>query len=190
MRLRRRAAPLLALVAALTATGCATWVPVDGPTPLPFLQLEVDFPADWMAAVWAEGTYLTRHGAELQSMHLRRWPRSAVVKGTGRNLSRDLSPLEIAEISLDSRRLDDTTRGLEIVSNTPIEVDGRPCYRIDYRYRNAINLPMRTVEYGCAVGPWMYRFEYNAAEQHYFYATLVEFEAAVRSARFRVPGAP
>ena len=74
-------------------------------------------------------------------------------------------------------------------SKGPSQTGGRDCYRLDYRYRNAIGLPKRTVEYGCPVGQWMYRFEFNAPEQHYFETHLPEFEAMVRTIEFRVPGA-
>ena len=186
--LRRIAAvSLLAVVAHVAGTGCATWNASKAePYTHIWLQLEMVVPVEWMAATFSEGLFLTRHGIELDSMHVRRWPLSAEVKGTGRNLEGDLLPHEIAEISLDSRRLDDGVGGLEVLGNVPATVDGRDCYEIDYRFRGETGLRIRTVEVGCAVETWIYRFEYRAAEQHYFEAGRADFTALVESLRFRL----
>lgn len=121
--------------------------------------------------------------------YLRRFPKSRVVKGTNRKVRDDMTIQKIADLSIDSRRTDDGVGAFEVVSNRPSQTGGRDCYRLDYRYRNAIGLPKRTVEYGYPVGTWMYRFEFNAPEQHYFDAHLPEFEAMVRTIEFRVPRA-
>ncbi len=186
--LRRLGAPLVLAVALQVAgTGCATWSKSnEKPYTHIWLQLEMVVPAEWMAATFSEGLFLTRHGIELDSMHLRRWKLTTEVKGTGRTLEGDLMPHEIAEISLDSRRLDDGVGGLEVLGNGPAVVDGRACYEIDYQFRGETGLPIRTVEVGCAVGPWIYRFEYRAAEQHYFEAGRPDFEALVETIRFKV----
>lgn len=178
---------LLAAVALGGGTGCALWTPSK---PKPFthiwLQLELQVPEGWMVATFSEGLFTTRHGLELDSIHVRRWPLKNEVKGTGRNLEGDLMPYEIAEISLDSRRLDDGVGGLEVLANQPARVDGQDCYEIDYRFRNEAGLRIRTVEVGCAVATWIYRFEYRAAEQHYFDAGWADFAAMVESARFKL----
>jgi len=141
-------------------------------------------PDGWMVATFSEGLFTTKHGLELDSIHVRRWPRKAEVKGTGRTIQDGMLPAEIAEISLDSRRLDEGVGGLAVIENVPATIDGRDCYRIDYTFRDEPGLPMRTVEYGCAVAQWMYRFEYRAAAQHYFDAGLADFESLVESAEF------
>lgn len=177
----------LALVLSGGGTGCALWTAAR---PAPFthvwLQLELKVPEGWMVATFSEGLFVTRHGLELDSIHVRRWKLDQEVKGTGRNLEGSLSALEIAEISLDSRRLDDGVAGLEVLENRPRQVDGRTCYEIDYRFRDATGLRMRTAEVGCAVGPYIYRFEYRAADQHYFDAERPGFVELVDSARFRI----
>ncbi len=181
----RVAGLLLTSMLVASSTGCAFWTPTK-PKPIDhiWLQLELQIPEGWMVATISEGLFTTYHGLELESIHVRRWDRKVEVKGTGRNLEGDLMPHEIAEISLDSRRLDDGVGGLEVLANAPFEVDGRDCYEIDYRFRGETGLRIRTVEVGCAVDKWMYRFEYRAAEQHYFDARRTEFDALVRSARF------
>jgi hypothetical protein len=175
----------LLVVLALVASGCTgVWIPVKGKTPLAFLEVEAELPEGWRAYVFAEGTFLTRNGMELQSIHVRRWPRTSVVKGTNRSIEDGMLPQEIAELSLDSRRLDDGVGGLRVLENVPAILDGRDCYRTVYKYRNEPGLEMRTLEYGCAIGPWIYRFEYNAAAQHYYDAFLADFERLRQSVHF------
>jgi len=195
----RVGAPGIALLAALVAllgTACAPiWTPAAAsgkPPPLSTIQLEARLPPGWMVSTYeAMGGFwhLTRHGDELEHIYLRRWPRSQVVKDTNRSLRDGISIREIAALSLDSRRLDENVGSIEVLSNRPSQVAGRECYRIDYRYRTATALPRRTVEYGCPVGAWLYRFEFNAAAQHYFERHLEEFEGMVGSIVFKVPGA-
>jgi len=178
------------LLAAATAlplvAGCAFWSPARPSSPIKhlWLQLTVQVPEGWMVATFSEGLFTTRHGLELDSIHVRRWPRTLEVKGTGRTIEDGMLPAEIAEISLDSRRLDEGVGGLQVLENIPATVDGRECYRIDYRFRNDPGLRIRTVEYGCVVQGWIYRFEYRAAAQHYFEAGRPDFEALVASADF------
>jgi hypothetical protein len=166
--------------------GCALWWPAKGQTKLAFLQMEANLPESWMIASFSQGTFLTRHGLELQSIHIRRWKRTDTVKGTNRSIEDGMLPQEIAELSLDSRRLDDGVGGLRVNENSPVVIDGRDCYRIVYEFRNEPGLLIRTMEYGCAVGPWMYRLEYRAAAQHYYETYLPDFERLRQSARFAV----
>lgn len=199
--MRRRRARIAAcvgsLVLLLAATGCAPiWSPIDASTPAPFslasIEAKAALPRGWMSStyepvggVW----HFTRHGDELEQIFIRRWPKKQVVKGTNRAIRDGMTMQELAALSLDSRRLDDGVGMLVVQSNKPAEVGGRPCYRIDYTYRNAIGLPKRTVEYGCPVGTWMYRFEFNAPVQHYFAAGLPDFEALIETVVFTVRGA-
>lgn len=186
-RSRALVGPVLAgLSTLLLCAGCALWTPAKAGKPVEhlWLQLTLQVPEGWMVATFSEGLFTTRHGLELESIHVRRWPRTTEVKGTGRTIEDDMLPAEIAEISLDSRRLDEGVGGLEVIENVPATVDGRDCYKIDYRFRNDPGLPIRTVEYGCVVKQWIYRFEYRAAAQHYFDAGYPGFGQLVASVDF------
>ena len=187
---------LLGLLVLGTTTACAPpWVPIDEKTPRPFdmttMQLRMAMPMGWMSSYYAPvGGYFffTVHGSELEEFWVRRFPRSAVVKGTGRNTSGRLTVQEMAELSLDSRRLDDGTGNFEVISNRPVTIGGQACFRLDYRHRNAIGLEKRTLEYGCPVGDWLYRFEFMAPEAHYFDRFVRDFEASVATVEFTIPG--
>ncbi|MFK7894802.1 MAG: hypothetical protein AB8G23_03140 [Myxococcota bacterium] len=180
----------------LVNVGCAAiWSPIqktDTLFEMATIEAAAHLPVGWgsssystLAGVWL----FTRHGVELEEIYLRRFPKSQIVKGTNRRIRQDMTLQEIAELSIDSRRLDDGVGGFEVISNKPSRVGGRDCFRLDYRYRNAIGLPKRTLEYGCPLGDWMYRFEFNAPEQHYFEAHLSEFESMIKTLVFRASGA-
>lgn len=194
---RLRPGLLAAVAAAVLSTACAPiWAPIDERTPRPFpmtvLEMTMNMPMGWMSSYYAPvGGYFffTVHGAELEEIWVRRFPKTQIVKGTNRNLAGNLTIEQMSKISIDSRRLDDGVGAFEIVSNTPASIDDESCFRLDYRYRNAIGLPKRTLEYGCEVGPWLYRIEFNAPSQHYFDRYLGDFEAMARSIRWTVDGA-
>ncbi len=188
-RVRRLA--FLAVLCVLAGTGCAApWAPIDERTPRPFtfptLEVQLNLPIGWMSSYYAPAlgyAFFTVHGAELEEIWVRRFAKTAVVKGTGRNTSGNLTIQDMANVSIDSRRIDEGVGAFELVSNRPAEIDGRDCFRLDYRYRNAIGLQKRTVEYGCPVGSWLYRLEFNAPVQHYFDRYLDDFATASKSSR-------
>lgn len=193
---RLRGARLVPLLVLMIGTACAPiWAPIDEKTPRPFamttIEMTMDLPVGWMSSYYAPAVgyfFFTVHGEELEEIWIRRWPKVQIVKGTNRNLSGPMTIQEMANLSIDSRRLDDGVGAFEVVSNRPATLDGRDCYRLDYRYRNQIGLPKRTVEYGCPVGTWFYRFEFNAPEQFYFGRRLEDFERMTKTIHFTTKG--
>ena len=194
-RSKRRLA--VAALCATLAMGCAApWALINEQLPRPFalptLQIELNLPIGWMSSYYAPAlgyAFFTVHGAELEEIWIRRFAKTAVVKGTSRNTAGNLTIQDMASVSIDSRRTDDGVGAFELLSNRPARIDEQDCFRLDYRYRNAIGLQKRTVEYGCPVGPWLYRFEFNAPVQHYFDRYLGDFEQVAKSIQFTVPGA-
>ena len=188
---------LLSLIATLLGTGCVAppWVPIDEATPRPFTmpthQMTMNLPMGWMSSYYgpmAGHFFFTVHGAELEQVWIRRWPKTAVVKGTNRSITSEMTLQDISKLSIDSRRLDTGVGSLEVLSNKPVTIGGQSCYRLDYQYRDIIGLPRRTVEYGCPVATWMYRFEFIAPTQYYFDRYLEDFEEMAESIQFTIPG--
>ena len=182
------------LLVATLGTACApAWTPITEQSQRPFtypqLQVTFNLPIGWMTSYYAPALgyiFFTVHGAELEEIWVRRFPKSAIVKGTNRNTAGQLTVQDMAKISVDSRRTDEGVGAFQLVSNKPAKVDGKSCFRLDYRYRNAIGLQKRTVEYGCPVGSWLYRIEFNAPTQHYFDRYLSDFESMAKSMQFLV----
>ena len=180
----------------LTTSACAPiWVPIEESTQRPFtfptIEVQLELPLGWMSSYYAPAggyAFFTVHGGELEEIWIRRFPKTAMVKGTNRTNAGDLTVQDMATISIDSRRLDDGIGSFEVVSNRPATIGDRDCFRLDYRHRNEIGLEKRTVEYGCPVGTWLYRFEFMAPEQHYFDRYLADFEAVAKSIRFTNSG--
>ena len=194
---RCRFAPRAWMALLLACVGCAPiWVPIDESTPRPFPmpthEMSMDLPMGWMSSYYGPALghfFFTVHGGELEEIWIRRFPKNQMVKGTNRSITGEMTIQEIANLSIDSRRLDEGVGAFEVVSNKPATLGGRDCYRLEYRHRNAIGLRKRSLEYGCPVGPWLYRLEFMAPEQHYFERYLDDFEAMARSVTFQVPGA-
>ncbi|MEM7411418.1 MAG: hypothetical protein AAF430_14360 [Myxococcota bacterium] len=177
--------------------GCApAWVLVDESSPRPFtyptFEIQFDLPQGWMTSYYGPVVghiFFTVHGGELEEIWVRRFPKTSVVKGTSRNLAGNLTVQDMANVSIDSRRTDEGVGAFALVSNRPATIGGQRCFRLDYRYRNEIGLEKRTVEYGCPVGAWLYRIEFNAPEQHFFERYLGDFEQMAESVVFTAAGA-
>ncbi len=189
--------PALLAVACAAAVGCApAWSPINEATPKPYglasIEVKAELPQGWMSATYPPlgGVWLfTRHGQELEEIMLRRWKKTDIVKDTNRSVRENMTLQDIADLSLDSRRLDDGVGALQVLENRPASVGGRECYRLDYRYRDEIGLARRTIEYGCPVGAWLYRFEFQAPVQYYFERHLDDFETLVGTIEFTTRGA-
>ncbi len=186
----------LFIITLTTTAVAAIWVPINEKTPRPFTmpthEMKMNLPDGWMSSNYgplAGHFFFTVHGAELEEIWIRRWPKTSLVKGTNRNVSAEMTVQDMANLSIDSRRLDEGVGAFELVSNRPATIGGRDCYRIDYKLRNAIGLEERTIEYGCPVVTWIYRFEFMAPRQHYFERYLSDFEAMTQSIEFTVKGA-
>ena len=188
---------LASILLFVLGTGCApAFVPIEASTPRPFVmpthEMKMNLPMNWMSEYYgpmAGYFFFTVHGKELEEIWIRRFPKTTIVKGTNRPIADHMTIQEIAAVSIDSRRLDDGVGAFEVVSNKPAQIGGQDCFRLEYRHRNAIGLQQRTVEYGCPVGAWMYRFEFMAPEQHYFERYLPDFEEITKSIEFTGAGA-
>lgn len=172
------------LLPALVLLACATWVPVGGVTKERSLGIEVDLPPGWMRLRTGNGIVITRDGLGLDYIRIQRSDVDEELPNVNRSIRAGMLTQEVAELSLDSARLERGITNFEIEENSPARIDGRECYKLVYSFRVESGLKLRTMKYGCVIAEHHYNIEYRAAAQHYFDANLDSFEAVRDSIRF------
>ena len=183
---------IVALAAALAA--CSTWSPATGTIKLGEIRAEANLSPDWMrmkttgSGSWSKSTrdeiVFTRDGVSLEYIKIRRSKPADAMPHTEAELTSGMLPHEVADLALDDIRLTEGVTNFELIENSPLRIDGRPCYRLFYSHRIDSGLKVKTVEFGCWTRWGLYRIEYRAAAQHYFDQYLDVFERFRQGIRF------
>lgn len=171
------------IILAVSLSGCSMYVPVDrgefGNKRYGFAVPIAD--ADWMQRRRAEGWVITRDGELLQYIRVQRQPLGAELSTTKRRFIADMSPLELAEVEQDVLRSQRNIGYFEVVSSTPVTVDGREAFRLEYSLRRHSGLHVRGIRYGFIHEDRVFRLHFEAAQEHYFDQYQKKFENIVEN---------
>ena len=174
------------LLASLTA--CAPWTRVD-----PSSRLEtrsddytIELPVGWVKqTAGANDIFITRDGPALNYIAVARQPHTRKLPHTKRETRADLLPHELAELVVAEWKSAEATANMEIVSNTPLLLDGKPAVRVQGRYKNERGLPIERIVVTLVDARGRLTLFYEAPAIVYFQRGLPAFEAMLASLRFR-----
>lgn len=163
--------------------GCVAWTRVDQTrTEGPGGQFVVELPQGWMrAAAHEDAILITRDGFLLQAIEVRRLDHDKAFADIEKSSSADMLPSELAELTVAEARASSGAEHLQVLSNEPVEIGGRPGFRLQLQIRNPRGLRYERVIYGMADADGFYQLTYQAPRLHYFERDLQAFEAMVRS---------
>jgi hypothetical protein len=203
------ASPWWLVMVLVCLTGCAApWTQVGGRLAAPSLNVEADLPQGWMQFNRANSEqarqlvmgelvgwtvadaapdsplFITRDGALLQYINFQRLKVGKDLEHTKKKFAQGLLPQEVAEVELDEVRSDPKVTNFELVENVPMQIDGRPGFKLVYTYRTKAGLELKRSHYGLLLGEWVYRMQYQAPAQYYFERDLETFERVRTSVRF------
>ena len=174
------------LLASLAA--CTPWTRVDQASRLEARQDDytLELPLGWVRHT-ASGNdfYVTRDGPALNYIVVTRQPHDKKLPHTKRETRPDMLPHEVAELAIAEWKGTEATANLEVVSNTPAMLGGKPAVRIHIRYRNDRGLPIERVMVALFDAKGRLTIQYEAPAIVYFQRGLADFEAMVASVRFR-----
>lgn len=180
------------------------------------LHLSLNLPRDWNYVMRGDDLLASRDGMFLQHIHVERiridqtdqsdgafpqaalsskqWPVRTGRYLTGR-LSSGMSPLDVAEAVLASRKNNKEIFDVEVVDIVPRTVAGNPGFRTILHFHVFVppntpydkpvpfmqrSTPYRSVCYGFMEGEWLYVIGYTAAKRYYFDRDTETFEEVVR----------
>lgn len=129
--------------------------------------------------------FVTRDGPALNYILVNRQPHDRKLPRTKRETRADMLPHELAELAIAEWKSSEATANLEVLSNTPAQLDGKPAVRVHIRYKNDRGLPIERVMLGMVDTKGRLSILYEAPAIVYFQRGLADFEAMVASVRFQ-----
>lgn len=174
------------LIASLAA--CAPWTRVDQASRLETKRDDytLELPLGWVRhTASANDFFVTRDGPALNYIVVNRQPHDKKLPHTKRETRADMLPHEIAELTLAEWKSAESTANLEVISNAPVMLGGRPAVRVHVRYKNERGLPIERVMVALVDTKGRLSIQYEAPAIVYFQRGLADFEAMVASVRFR-----
>ncbi len=183
-----RFAPACLLLLALSA--CAPWALVepDGRAFSKSNDYTLDMPTGWVRRTAdVNDLFVTRDGPALNYIVVARQPHDRKLPRTKRETRADMLPFELAELALAEWRSNDATANLDVLSNTPTVLGGKPAIRLHVRYRNERGLPIERLMVACVDAKGRLSLLYEAPAIVYFERGLPAFEAMRASVRFAPP---
>lgn len=174
------------LLASLAA--CTPWTRVDPSSRLESKQddYSLELPAGWVKRN-GDGNdfFVTRDGPALNYIAVSRQPHDRKLPHTKRATRADMLPHELAELAIAEWRSTEATANLEVLSNMPVTVGGKPAVRVHIRYRNDRGLPIERVMVALVDARGRFTMQYEAPAIVYFQRGLPAFDAMVASVKFR-----
>ena len=176
------------LIASLAA--CTPWVRVDAGSRVESKRNDytLELPLGWVKHnADANDFFVTRDGPALNYIVVNRQPHDRKLPHTKRETRGDMLPHEVAELAIAEWKSSEATANLEVISNTPVMVGGKPAVRVHIRYKNDRGLPIERVMVALVDTKGRLSIQYEAPAIVYFQRGLPDFDAMVASVRFPKP---
>lgn len=182
----------LTLLGALVMLGgCeSVWEPATANHHAKKMGVTADLPEGWTRFTQTEGVALTREGPLLQSIVITRKPYGTDLEHTDRTVTKDMLPHEAAQVIVDAMAADSENKKFEVVQNRPAEVDGRPGFRIDVRYKTEGDPMTQESIYGVLTEESYIIASYKAPERYYHERSMNDFESTIASLKIDDPKVP
>ncbi len=181
-----RLAAVTLLAVALSA--CAAWTRVE-PDDRAFRQGDdytLELPSGWVRrATDSKDLFITRDGPALNAIVVARQPHDRKLPHTQRETRAGMLPFELAELALAEWKSAEATANLDILSNTPATLGGKPAARLHIRYRDGRGLPIERVMVALVDAKGRFSLLYEAPAIVYFQRGLPAFEAMLASVQFQ-----
>ncbi len=172
----------------IVAIGCAPWVRVGGLYKSDAHQYAVHLPDGWMRWNRGDDVLITRDGLLLQQISVIRRPIDDPLKHTKKKLTKEMLPLEVAEVILDDIATNREVLDFRLVENKPAKIGGLPGLRAVFHYKNKDGLRLTSIYYGCLNESWFYGICYSAASRYYFDKDAETFEKMMQTFQWTKTG--
>jgi len=172
---------------ALLLPACAPWARI-APDDHGFEKRDdyrLDLPIGWVRRTAdVNDLFLTRDGPALNFIVVARQLHDRKLPYTKRETRADMLPFELAELALAEWRGNDATANLEVLSNTPATLGGKPAIRLHVRYRNERGLPIERLMVAMVDARGRLSLLYEAPAIVYFARDQSAFDNLAASLRF------
>ena len=151
------------LIATLAA--CTPWARVDQSSQLESKRNDytLELPLGWVKRTAdTNDFFVTRDGPALNYIVVNRQPHDRKLPRTKRETRADMLPHEVAELAIAEWKSKESTANLDVLSNTPATLDGKPAVRLHIRYKNDRGLPIERIMIGLVDAKGRLSIQYEA----------------------------
>lgn len=180
----RKSTKLVALLAGvLTAMPALAWKVVAEGTPFVHKSgYSIQYPAGWRWVSSGSDGVATRDGVWLQRIFVDFRKHKNAFRALKQDSTPEMMPQELAEKYVAEMAKASSLQNMEILSNEPALLAGRPAFRVHVAYRASVD--MGSVRYqaiivGANSPQGIFLVAYDAAVLHYFGRDLEAFEKAL-----------
>ena len=159
------------LMLSFLLTACNTWQRIDAShTQVETDQYSVVVPVGWVQLKVGDHFLITRDGPDLQKIQITVSEAEKAFAAIEKPASESLLPSELAELYVADLRKQHKNGlpSLEVVTNRPATVDGRPGFELLLRYKSDNGLWYQQRVTGFAVGDAFCSIVYRAPALHYY----------------------
>ncbi len=167
-------------------SACATWEKMDTDSAAIKIKdlYSLTAPQGWVRARhMAEDVFLSRDGPSLNRITANLQEHDEKLPHTKRKTRADMLPQDFAELLIAEMRAADDTANMEVLSNKPAQIDGRPAVRLLVRWKNDRGLPLERLIYATLTSKGRLLLMYEAPGLVYFPKGLADFEAMIKTVR-------
>jgi hypothetical protein len=178
---------LIAGLLLLAVAACTPWARVDSAGRQETKgDYALQLPVGWVKrTTGSDDFFVTRDGPALNAITVNRRPHDQKLPGTKRETSAAMLPHEMGELIIAEWKSNGATAHLEVLSNTPATLGGKPGVRVYVRWKNERGLPVERLIYALVDQKGRFTLQYEAPGIVYFQRGLPDFEAMVKSVRFK-----
>ena len=174
------------MITALAA--CTPWARVDSASQAESKRDDytLDLPLGWVKRTAdSNDFFVTRDGPALNYIVVNRQPHDRKLPRTKRETRADMLPHEVAELAIAEWKSSEATANLQVLSNKPVMLGGKPAVRVHIRYKNDRGLPIERVMVALVDAKGRLSIQFEAPAIVYFQRSLPDFESMLSSVRFR-----
>ncbi|MFP4240659.1 MAG: hypothetical protein ACLFTW_01695 [Chitinispirillaceae bacterium] len=179
------AALLSLLVVFFTGIGCggsSAWKVTESQKPLVSGDgYSIDLPPRWMVYEEQGVTLLTRHGAPMDLIQLKKIPLNSSLPHTTRAIDSLMQVYEVAEVVVGNLRAAPGIYDLTLKELSPAQIDGNEGFLVRFSYALENGMIRNCLFFGFVSGQWYYELGYYALEEFYYENSLDSFMKVVKS---------
>ncbi len=171
----------------VSLAACTPWTRVDSGSRNESRHNDytLDLPLGWVKRTAdTNDLFVTRDGPALNYIVVNRQPHDRKLPRTKRETRADMLPHEVAELAIAEWKSSESTANLQVLSNVPVMLDGKPAVRVHIRFKNDRGLPIERVMVALVDTKGRLSIQYEAPAIVYFQRGLADFDALVASVRF------
>jgi hypothetical protein len=99
----------------------------------------IQYPAGWRYVKWGDESVATRDGPALQKIYSDFRKHKKAFRALGKDATPEMMPQELAEKIVAEMEKEGSLQNMQVLSNEPTTLAGRPAFRLHLAYRTAVD---------------------------------------------------